>query len=77
MISLWRAAATSGVMPDDRQLGRDSADDADLQPSVGQVIEHGDLFDDPPRRRVRGDRTEHAEAQPIGACRNVRDQQVR
>ena len=77
MTSSWRAGGDFGGDPDNRQLGRNSADDTDLQPSVGQVIEHGDLLDNTPRRCIRSDRAEHAEAEPIGPCRNVREQQVR
>ncbi len=62
---------------DDRQLGRNPADDPDLQATVGEVIEHGDLLDDAPRRRVRTDRPEHAESQAGGPRRDVGDQQVR
>ena len=76
MTSAWRARRNIGRDPDDRELGRDPADHADLQPAVGQVIEHCDLFDHPPRRRVRTDRAEHAEAQPRRAGGDVRDQQV-
>ena len=52
-----------GLDPDHGKLGRDSADHADLQTAVGQVIEHGDLFDDSPRRGVWSHGSEHPEAQ--------------
>ena len=54
-----------GCDSDDRQLRRNPADDADLQPSAGEVVEHGDLLDDSPRGRVRRDHPEHAEPQPL------------
>ena len=66
-----------GRDPDHGELWWDAADDADLQSTVGEMIEHRDLLDDAPWSRVWRDRTQHPEAEPVGTRRDMRYQQVR
>ena len=57
-------------------LLRNSHRRADLDPAVGEMIEHGNFFKNPPRRVVRHHHAHDAETQRFGAAGDRRDQKI-
>jgi hypothetical protein len=60
--STLRTARLLDAQADLRHLLGNSARSSELDPAVAQVIEHGDLFDDPPRLVVLGDHAHDAKS---------------
>ena len=70
-------ACLGDIEPEPRQFVRDTRGAADFQPPAGQMIEHADFLDDPPRLVERQHDPHGAEPQPFRALGDCRDQQVR
>ena len=65
-----------GFQPAPGYLLRDPGGATDLQSASGQMIEHANLFDNPPRLVKRQHHTHGSKAQPLGSLGKRRDHQI-